>query len=201
MVDPSPPMAISNEKSALRRQYRAARAEHVAALPATLRALILNRPPAVVAAMLPKGKVIGLYAAMGDEAPTFGWARWLSENDRQVALPWFESRNAPMEFRLWANPFNDDQLAPGPWGALQPVPDSDPATPDVIIAPVVAFTATGHRLGQGGGHYDQWLAAHPEVPAMGLAWDCQLAESLPIESHDRRLGAVVTPTRIYEAGD
>jgi 5-formyltetrahydrofolate cyclo-ligase len=33
--------------------------------------------------------------------------------------------------------------------------------------------------------------------AIGLAWDCQLADDLPREPHDRPLLAVVTPTRLY----
>mgnify|MGYP006195389569 FL=1 len=53
------------------------------------------------------------------------------------------------------------------------------------------------RLGQGAGHYDRWLANNPPHAAIGLAWDCQLEESLPIEPHDVPLHAVVTPTRLY----
>src|SRR3546814_6880034 len=55
----------------------------------------------------------------------------------------------------------------------------------------------GRRLGQGGGHYDRWLAAHPGARAIGLAWDEQLCEDLPHETHDIRLDAIVTPTRLY----
>jgi len=197
-VDSSPPLSPATEKTALRRKHRAARAEHVAALPQGLRALVLNRPPAPVAEMMPEGLTIGLYAPIGDEAPAFGWARWLSENGRRVALPWFESRESPMEFRRWDNPFDEEQLTIGPWGALQPLPESDPVVPAIVIVPLLAFTAEGHRLGQGGGHYDRWLDANPDVPAIGLAWDCQLADTLPMEPHDRILDAVVTPTRIYE---
>lgn len=197
-VDSSRPLSAATEKAALRKAHRAARAEHVASLPQGLRALVLNRPPAPVAEMMPEGLTIGLYAPVGDEAPAFGWARWLSENGRRVALPWFESRESPMEFRRWDNPFDEEQLTIGPWGAPQPLPESDPVIPAIVIVPLLAFTAEGNRLGQGGGHYDRWLDANPDVPAIGLAWDCQLADTLPIEAHDRILDAVVTPTRIYE---
>lgn len=197
MVDPSPPIAISDHKAALRRQYRQARAAHVEALPQNLRALILNRPPAPVLAMMPEGATIGLYHPAGSEAPSLGWARWLSENGRRVALPFFAARDAAMEFRLWANPWDDAGLASGPWRALQLSADTESVVPDVVVVPLVAFTAQGQRLGQGGGHYDRWLAAHPQATAIGLARDCQLAEELPVEPHDRPLAAVVTPTRIY----
>ncbi len=201
MVDPSPPSseasALTDRKALLRKAYREARAEHVAALPQGLRALILNRPPAPVAELIPAGARVGLYYPLGAEAPSLGWARWLSENGRQVALPRFSARHAPMEFRHWENPFDDGELEEGPYRMPQPRGTAPFAAPEIVIVPLIAFTRDGHRLGQGGGHYDRWLAAHPGTRAIGLAWDCQLAEDLPVESHDQRLEAVVTPTRIY----
>ncbi|EIZ80622.1 5-formyltetrahydrofolate cyclo-ligase [Novosphingobium sp. Rr 2-17] len=206
MVDPSPPILpptwanrAAQAKAELRRAARAKRAAHVASLPAGLRALMLNRPPAPVLAMIPQGATVGLYFPAGDEAPTLGWARWLSENGRTVALPWFAARDNAMTFRLWSNPWDEDDLAPGPWRALQPPVEAAEVTPDVVVVPGLAFTADGQRLGQGGGHYDRWLAVHPQVTAIGLAWDCQITDELPVEPHDRPLAAVVTPTRIHEA--
>ena len=81
--------------------------------------------------------------------------------------------------------------------APQPAPDAPELFPDVVFVPLVGFTADGHRLGQGGGHYDRWLAATPSVLPLGLAWDCQLREELPTEPHDCRLRGVITPTRFY----
>lgn len=199
MVDPSPPIDTAEEKAALRSCYRQARAAHVEAMPQTLRALILNRPPAPVLDLIPEGVTVGLYHPVGSEAPALGWARWLSENGHGIALPFFAGRDCAMEFRLWGNLWDDESLEPGPWRALQPLADAQGVVPEVVVVPLVAFTARGHRLGQGGGHYDRWLAAHPRTTAIGLAWDCQLAEELPVELHDRPLAAVVTPTRIYSS--
>ena len=102
-----------------------------------------------------------------------------------------------MQFRLWADPYAD-LLEPDPYGALQPPADAADVVPDAVFVPLVGFTAQGERLGQGGGHYDRWLAANPTTMAIGLAWDCQKVDTLPTEVHDRYLAAVVTPTRLYE---
>lgn len=185
------------DKSRLRETMRKARREHVLALPEATRGLILHRPPVPVAAMAPEGNLVGLYHASRYEAPTRGYAQWFFENGRRVALPAFTGRDAPMHFRLWDDPYEDQGLATGPWGQGQPE-ESEPVTPDIVIIPLLAFTAAGDRLGQGAGHYDRWLAEHPDVAAIGLAWDCQRVDALPLEAHDRRLRAVVTPTRIYE---
>ncbi|MDE1915076.1 MAG: 5-formyltetrahydrofolate cyclo-ligase [Sphingomonadales bacterium] len=188
-----------DEKKALRASLRKARRAHVAALNERIKALILLRPPAIVAALAAPGSTVGLYHALPEEAPTRGYAAWFGENGYKVALPWFADADAPMQFRLWANPHDDGELEPGPFGARQPHGDAAEALPQTVFVPLVGFTQDGHRLGQGGGHYDRWLALHPDVTALGLGWDCQLVEELPLEEHDHPLHAVITPTRLYGA--
>lgn len=184
-------------KRTLRRELRAVRRAHVDALDAGIRALILMRPPAVVVEMIPQGATIGLYSATADEAPAGGYARWFSENGYQLALPRLDARDGAMEFALHGDPFGETDLEDGPFGLRQPTGAAPTVKPDALFVPLVAFTDIGERLGQGGGHYDRWLAAHPDTIAIGLGWDCQLVEQLPMEDHDRRLHAVVTPTRLY----
>jgi len=187
---------VLNDKKSLRTRLRRLRREHVAALPKAMSALLFLRPPVAVAALAAEGACVGLYHAIVGEAPTRGYAKWLAENGRHIALPWFADKDAAMEFRLWADPFGDEGLEQGPYG-LQPTADAALVTPDLVFVPLVGFTADGQRLGQGGGHYDRWLAAHGDVLALGLAWDCQLVDSLPVEAHDVALRAIITPTRLY----
>ena len=102
-----------------------------------------------------------------------------------------------MIFRTYSDPHGESDLEPGPFGIRQPAKSAAEIVPDLVFVPLIGFTASGDRLGQGGGHYDRWLAAHPGRIAVGLAWDVQLVESLPVEPHDAPLDAVVTPTRFY----
>lgn len=187
-----------DQKQLLRARFRKVRREHVAALPQDTRKLLFLRPPAPIAAMAGDGATIGLYHAVADEAPTRAYAQWFFENGRTIALPWFAAKDEPMCFRVWHDPFADKDLEPGPYGALQPGSDAQQVTPELAFVPLLAFGENGERLGQGGGHYDRWLAAHEQTQAVGLAWDCQLTEALPCEPHDCLLHAVVTPTRYYE---
>jgi 5-formyltetrahydrofolate cyclo-ligase len=198
MVGPSPPFDIAADKVQLRKHYRALRREHVATLPKAMRALLFLRPPVPLVERIAPDACVGLYYPHAFEAPTLSYAKWLHENGRKVALPRFTDRDAPMTFHAWANPYDEDALEAGPFGVLQPGSDSERVTPDVLIMPLLAFTPQGARLGQGGGHYDRWLEAHPDTLPIGLAWDVQLADSLPEEPHDRPLAMVVTPTRLYE---
>jgi len=186
-----------DDKTELRRSLRHERKAFVAAQPAAISALLFLRPPAPVLNLLPEGATIGLYSAVGEEAPALRWARWLFENGRHLALPWFGGRDKAMVMRRWANPFDEVLLTPDPFGARQPLDDAEEVVPDALVVPLLGFTADCERIGQGAGHYDRWLAAHPDTCAIGLAWDCQLRAQLPIEPHDRPLDAVVTPTRFY----
>lgn len=181
----------------LRARMRALRRAHVDRLPHATRALLFLRPPRPIAALAAEGSTVGLYHARPYEAPTRSYATWFFENGRHVALPWFAGRGQPMRFRAWRDPYEDSDLELGPYGQLQPTTDAPEVAPALAIVPLLAFTAQGARLGQGGGHYDRWLAEAPAVTPVGLAWDEQLVDSLPIEPHDRLLHAVVTPTRLF----
>jgi 5-formyltetrahydrofolate cyclo-ligase len=184
-------------KSELRRALRETRKAHVTALPDAIRGLLFHRPPAPMLAQIGDEAVIGLYHAGPHEAPTGGYARFLHEAGHTIALPRFADRTAPMVFARHTDPYGESDLEPGPFGVLQPQTDAEVLVPEVLFVPLVGFTDACERLGQGGGHYDRWLAEHPGTLAIGLAWDAQLCADLPAEPHDMPLDAVVTPTRIY----
>ena len=202
MVVPSPILPQQRaqrvtDKQAFRTELRQRRADHDAAIPPAMRSLLFHRPPAALLGLVPAGAVISVYHPIPGEASPLGYARWFAEQGHAVALPWFAVRGSPMGFKLWDNPFDDSGLVPDPYGAMQPPDDAPDARVDVAIVPLLGFTAAGQRLGQGGGHYDRLLTAQPALVAIGLAWDCQLVDALPLEPHDRPLRAVVTPTRFY----
>ena len=69
----------------------------------------------------------------------------------------------------------------------------EPTWPDVVLVPGLAFTATGGRLGQGGGWYDRFLAdVRPECTTIGVCFAEQVVDELPIEPHDVAVDIVVT---------
>ncbi len=173
------------------------RREHVTEQSDAIRALLFHRPPSPVAEHVGPDAVIGLYHAHGHEAPATGYTRFFHEHGHTIALPHFTTRGSAMTFRQHTDPYGESDLEPGPYGVAQPGERAKSVIPDILFVPLVGFTSDGHRLGQGGGHYDRWLAAHSNRTAIGLAWDVQLCESLPIEPHDIALDAVVTPSRIF----
>ncbi len=189
--------AMQSDKSELRKQLRAARKRHVAAQSDAIGALLFHRPPSPLLAKLAADQTIGLYHANAFEAPAAGYAKFFHEAGHKVALPYFADQTAPMEFREHIDPHGEGDLEAGPYDLMQPASAARTIKPDLLFVPLLGFTDSGARLGQGGGHYDRWLAAHPGTLAIGLAWDVQLCEEIPTEPHDIGLGAIITPTRFY----
>jgi 5-formyltetrahydrofolate cyclo-ligase len=192
MSDPQP-AAIKKE---IRNRLRKARVEHAASLLPEVSALVFHRPPQAVLDMVPKNAVIGLYRADPGEAPANAYARVFLERGNTIALPWLVDLPTPMIFRRHTDPYGESDLAKGYFNLMQGSEDAPEVVPDVLFMPLVAFTAQGHRLGQGGGFYDKWLGAHPDTIRFGLAWDMQEVPELPIEPHDMHLTGVITPTRL-----
>jgi 5-formyltetrahydrofolate cyclo-ligase len=82
-------------------------------------------------------------------------------------------------------------LEPGSFGIPEPFSHWPKARPDLLLVPLLAFDADGHRLGYGGGFYDRTLALL-KVPAIGIAYAGQEVTVLPHDSHDAVLDAVLT---------
>jgi 5-formyltetrahydrofolate cyclo-ligase len=69
------------------------------------------------------------------------------------------------------------------------------AAANVILAPALSVDHSGTRLGQGGGSYDRALARRSsDALVVAVVNDEEYAASpLPSDSHDVRVGAVITP--------
>lgn len=78
---------------------------------------------------------------------------------------------------------------------FQELPDA-PLTPlgaaDVVIVPAVAADRRGRRLGRGGGSYDRALRrARADALLIAVVHPEELIDSVPVEQHDVRVGAVL----------
>jgi 5-formyltetrahydrofolate cyclo-ligase len=133
-------------------------------------------------------------AAEPDIAPLINAA--LAEG-RTVALPRFHEADGCYEAAVIRSA--DDLLPPARFGVREPTPRC-PALPvkqlDLALVPGIAFDATGRRLGRGGGFYDRLLRGMTGFKC-GMAFDCQMAETLPNEPHDVILNGILTPTRRF----
>lgn len=107
----------------------------------------------------------------------------------QLALPWAQREPRQMHYRPWHGQDLDTKDECG-----IPSPAGPACQPDVVLVPCVGFTREGYRLGYGGGYFDRYLAAHPEVTAIGVAWALGEVDVrvLQPQAHDVPLLCVLT---------
>ena len=173
---------MSSEKTELR---RAAREKRLTLKRADFAAEIARHADTLP---IPKGSVVGGYHALPDEADPMLLMERLVELGCHVAYPRVAGRGLPLEFHRVPD---GEVLAPGAFGIHEPLDIWPRATPTVLLVPLLAFDASGHRLGYGGGFYDRTLALL-DVPAIGIAYSGQEVASIPHSTHDRTLDMVLT---------
>ena len=92
-----------------------------------------------------------------------------------------------------------DDLSIGSFGVREPAAHCRVGALDAIeavLVPGVAFDGSGHRLGRGAGYYDRILSeVRGEI--IGIAFDWQIIEEVPVETHDALVDRVVAPTRYF----
>jgi 5-formyltetrahydrofolate cyclo-ligase len=119
--------------------------------------------------------------------------RRLAAAGHALALPHMQGPSAPLAFHAFAW---DDPLLQGGFAVMQPEPDRPQVTPEVVLVPLLAFDARGHRLGYGKGYYDRtlraWRAAGGARRALGLAFALQEVAEVPAAAFDEPLDAIVT---------
>ena len=69
---------------------------------------------------------------------------------------------------------------------------------DMVLVPGIAFDREGHRIGYGFGFYDKFLAKVPKAVKIGLAFDFQIVDHVPKETHDIPVDLIVTDKEIIE---
>ncbi|MFC4711988.1 5-formyltetrahydrofolate cyclo-ligase [Planococcus dechangensis] len=68
---------------------------------------------------------------------------------------------------------------------------------DLLVVPGVVFVESGYRIGFGGGYYDRYLTGYNGA-TRSLAFDLQIADSVPVESHDIPVAVIITERRIID---
>ena len=135
---------------------------------------------------LEKAEKTGCYVSMRDEAETYSVISWCFAHDRKVAVP-LTSGNM-LIFR-YISSFDD--LERGNFGVMEPVrgETAEPEELDLMIVPLSAFDAQGHRTGYGKGYYDSILG-RCSVKA-GIAFAEQQVDEIETDPWDVDLDFVI----------
>ncbi|OEU49281.1 MAG: 5-formyltetrahydrofolate cyclo-ligase [Desulfobacterales bacterium S3730MH5] len=145
-----------------------------------------------------EARMVLFYMSYGSEVDTEPMVRKVLELEKMVALPLTDKKKGRIvPFKIE----NLDRDIRPRRGIREPIPDRCKQIPveqiNLAIIPGVAFDGRGGRIGYGRGFYDRFI---PELDIttrkVALAFECQMATQVPMESHDRYVDIIITEKRI-----
>jgi 5-formyltetrahydrofolate cyclo-ligase len=202
MSDSGHPLDYSASKSALRARLLAARqaltvperSDADDRLRRVLRDLVTRLP-----APMGAGLTVTAYVPFGTEPggpqlpDTLAAALAARPDSGRLLLPVLRP-DLDLEWAIY-----DGRLAPGPHQGMREPPGrrlgrEAVGAAELLVVPAVAVDRRGFRLGRGGGSYDRALArAADSAAVVALLYDGELLDEVPVEPHDRRVTAAITP--------
>jgi 5-formyltetrahydrofolate cyclo-ligase len=191
---------LAARKAAVRDAARAARRAIAPDARELASQAVEDRVLELLGELAPNATVLG-YRAIGDELDPSNTVAALRACGVRVAMP---RVNALGELDL-CEASESCEYVQGPFGILEPAPGTpllEPADLDAAIIPGLAFDRAGHRVGYGKGFYDRLLPSlKPGCVTVGVAFEEQLMDTLPHDSHDAIVDFVVTPSGTWPASD
>lgn len=194
-MSPSP-AAVQARKRELRREKRRKRA----ALDDSERYEASRRIAETVsrASFFARSQCIACYLPMAEEVDTWPIIERAWRRKKRIFAP-LTVRGQMLAFRE-VTPSTD--LVYNDWGLMEPVAGAVVGARklDLVLMPLVAFDVDGHRIGMGGGYYDDTFAFlklrqqffRPKL--VGLAFDCQRVKKISTNPWDISLYRVITET-------
>lgn len=144
---------------------------------------------------------IGGYWPLSNEADIRTALHALHTCDYTLSLPVVLRSHAPLIFREWTP---QTPLERGPFSTQHPSPTQPLIHPDILCVPLVAFTASGQRLGYGGGFYDRTIEHMKKdgtlQQTIGIAFSVQELTEIPTEKTDQALDWICTEKGIIQCG-
>lgn len=140
-----------------------------------------------------------IYVNFRSEVETLELIKRCISQDIRVAVPLVDASAVCMIPLLIKDPEQD--LVPGYYNIPEPDPKKslrlEPGEIDAAVIPGSVFDIHGGRLGYGGGYYDRFLLNDaPQAKRIGLAFELQVVDKVPLEPHDQPLDILITEKRI-----
>ena len=133
-----------------------------------------------------KAHIVMIYSALPDEVQTEAFLeKW--RHEKKIILPTVVGDDIiPVELA------ENTGFAVGDFNILEPQNEPYTGDYDLIVVPGVAFDRKGNRIGRGRGYYDRFLCKHLNVKRIGICFDFQLVDEVPVEDNDIKMDEVIS---------
>ena len=141
------------------------------------------------------------YVDAGSEVRTRHALPFALSLGKRIVVPWCVVETNQLELFLLEDM---SELVEGAYKILEPKAELralptktiQPEELDLVMVPGTAFDPRGGRMGQGKGYYDRLLSrVRRDAPLVGLAFDCQIFDEIPVAPHDVFMDLVLTESR------
>lgn len=153
-----------------------------------------SRQIAIAISELPewkRAKTVALFAPMHDEPDVELLWKKIRAGKKTAIYPRIDGDRLS-----WFTVSEPRELAVSRWDLREPSTYASQiaiSEIDFMLVPGIAFSSSGERLGRGGGFYDRALADDTfRALKIGVCFDLQRVEELPVESHDCPMDIVVS---------
>lgn len=139
------------------------------------------------------------YVDFRNEVKTREILDFIIKSGKKLILPMTITKTRDLKLFRINNPMSD--LKSGTYGIFEPNPEIctevDRKIVDFVIVPGVAFSENCYRMGYGGGYYDRFLSTlRIDTVSCALAFELQIYDDIPKNSHDAQIDFVITENRI-----
>ncbi len=130
--------------------------------------------------------IVMLYHPLWDEVDVRPMLRRALDAGKRVVLPTVKGDDIiPVEITP------STEWVVGDFDIMEPVAEPYVGDIDLVVVPGVAFDKNGNRLGRGKGYYDRFLEKYPQTYRLGLCFEFQIVDSVPVEPFDLPMNSVV----------
>ena len=172
------------QKKELRKLIRQRKAVHTAEEKAGMSARICRQ--VLADPHWAKANTVFLYHALTDEVDTTILIDAAMHEGKTVLLPVIDGDDLRLKIHTGAT-------QTGSYSIQEPIGEEFTCYKEITLAivPGMAFDKKGNRLGRGRGFYDRTLPKLAEAYKIGLCFPFQLLESIPCETYDIKMDAVL----------
>ncbi len=132
-------------------------------------------------------KNILIYYSLPDEVQTGDFInKWYGK--KNIVLPLVVGDDLILKL------YEPDRIVKGYMSIIEPTPNAVTVSPsdiDLAIIPGVAFDRNCNRMGRGRGFYDRLLPSL-SCKLIGIAFDFQLFDTIPVEEFDYKMDMIIT---------
>ena len=136
-------------------------------------------------------KTVFCFVSKAQEINTLPFLQFILDGGRQLCVPLCVGAGVMEARRIRSL----GELKKGFYGLMEPeqsAPLVRPEEIDLAVIPCLSCSRDGRRLGYGGGFYDRFYEACPDIPSVMVCRSAMMREDIPAAAYDHMFPRIIT---------